>query len=486
MRRSVIVNHRGMPFVANKSSYDSAGQGRRASNWYAPRSGPNDALVGSLDTLRNRSRAGYRNNPWIRQGVNSLVSNEIGTGIIPRSRVEDEDFRRSQNALWDRSADEMDADGVLDIYGMQALCSRTRRQAGEVFVRRRMRQDSDGLAVPIQFQILEPEFVPIWLNQTAANGNQIRHGIEIDLRGRRVAYWMYREHPDDSSARVDASELVRVPADSVIHHYLPLRPGQLRGEPVTAQALLKAYTFDSYDDAELVRKQTRAPYTGFIKKEYVGEDDWKFDPMTGEPVNEGDDGVPSINAEPGTFLSGLPGEEPVMFDGDDTGAGYADFMRQQILGMGVGLGVPYEILSGDWSKVNDRLVRAILHEFRRSIEADQDHLMIFQVCRRIWHWWTDAAVMRGRLEARQYALRRHEYLAHEWRPQGWPYLHPTQDVEAKIKAIEHNLASHEGEAAKTGWDLEQIQRDNVEAEKRFRELRREAGLPESSEQSEGL
>ncbi len=41
--------------------------------------------------------------------------------------------------------------------------------------------------------------------------------------------------------------------------------------------------------------------------------------------------------------------------------------------------MPYELLTGDWEKVNDRLVQAILNEFHRSIEVVQDHLLIFQV-----------------------------------------------------------------------------------------------------------
>ena len=52
-------------------------------------------------------------------------------------------------------------------------------------------------------------------------------------------------------------ETVRVPADEVIHLFRPLRPGQIRGEPWLARALVKLHELDQYDDAELVRRRPR-------------------------------------------------------------------------------------------------------------------------------------------------------------------------------------------------------------------------------------
>lgn len=460
------------------TAYEGAGTGRRLAGMFSPSSGPNAALINSLSTLRNRSRAGYRNNPWIKHGLNRLTSNEIGTGITPRSRAADVDLRKSINATWDKFAPECDANGNLDFYGLQSLSSRTRNTAGEVFIRRRFRRPEDGYAVPMQIQLLEPEFCPESLNMKAPNGNPIKAGIEFDGRGKRVAYWMHREHPQDGEFST-FSQLVRVPAEDVIHHFIPLRPGQLRGEPVTAQALLKAYTFDSYDDAELKRKETKAAFTGFLKKSYDADEDWLYDPVTGDALDPDADGVNNIAVQPGTLLSGLPGEEPVLFDGDNTGSGYADFMRQQLMGIATGLeGIPYEILSGDWSKVNDRLVRAVLHEFRRGIEAVQDHIMIHQVCRQAWHWFMDAAVMSGALRLPNYAANRAAYIAHEWRPQGWQYLQPETDINAKLKAVDGGLTSLEAEVAKTGYDYDDIQDQNIEAERRMVEKRRAAGLPD--------
>lgn len=457
----------------NRAAYEAASTGRRLGSWYAPGIGPNH-VTGSLPTLRNRSRALYRNNPWIANGIDRLVSNEIGTGIVPRSTVDDRDLRARIDALWDRWTEVADPAGDLDFYGLQALAARNRNLSGEVFLRRRVRRVDSGLPVAIQVEVLEADYVPADKNETLPNGNVIIAGIEFDRQGRRVAYHMHRDHPGDQGSRW--GDLVRVPAANVIHHFLPVRAGQVRGEPVTVEGIVTAKTYDSYEDAELVRKQTRAPYTGFLTRESYDQNDYLYDPFTGAPLNRDADGVPTLDVQPGTILTGLPGEKLTLFDGDKTGEGFAEFARQQLLRMSAALGLPYELMTNDWSGVNDRLVRAILNEFHRAVEALQDHLMVHQVCRRVWGWVIDRAVLTDVLPLRDYAERREEYLRHEWRPHGWAYVHPEQDVNAKLKAIEGGLTSRDAEIAKTGWDPEEIDRQNVEAEVRLRELRRAAGL----------
>lgn len=471
-RKSRVLGPDGRQLVVRMSSYEAAGQGRRGGTWAAPSTGPNAALLNSLTTLRNRSRAAYRNTPWLSLGIDRQVSNEVGTGIIPRSLASNEGFRDAANGRWDQVVGYLDADGALDFYGLQALASRTRRIAGEVFVRRRRRPLGHPSGVTVQFQVLEPEYVPLHLDRPLPNGNFIRAGVEFDRRFQRRAYWFHREHPTDGVQYSGLRDFVRVPAADVLHHYLPVRPGQVRGEPVTVQSLLKAHTFDLYEDAELVRKQTRAPYTGFLARQDFGAEDFKYDPLTGEPITTDDQGVPTMDVQPGTILTGLPGEELQLFSGDDSGQGYADFMRQQLLGMSAGLGVPYELLTGDWGKVNDRLVRAILHEFRRQIEADQDHLMIHQICAPCRSWWIDAEVLAGTLRAPGYAADRADYQRTEWRPHGWPYLHPEQDIGAKIAAIQGGLSTRAQEVASRGHYVEDIDDENA----RDRDRAEEAGL----------
>ncbi len=458
------------------SAYEAGSVTTRTANWNAGSVGPNTGISSQGDQIRKNSRHAYRNNEWISHGIDSLVSAEVGIGVKPRSKVEDKELRKEINQAWKISANQFDPGRILDVYGLQSQIVRARRVSGEVFIRRRIRRDQRGFLVPVQFQILESDFVPTSKNEIRPNGNVIRSGIESDKRGRRVAYWMYKFHPQEQIAHAFSNELIRVPAREVIHHFLPTRPGQLRGDIDPAQALARAYTFKSYDDAELKRKDTRAPFTGYLKKDSSVYGEGDVDDI------ETDDTV--TNVTPGTWIEGLPGEEPILFDADDAGQGYADFMRMQLMGVAAGLNVPYEILSGDWSKVNDRLVRAILNEYRRLVETAQMQLLIPQVCNRMWQWWMDAGVLSGVFELPGYANDREKYIAVEHSPHAHPYISPEGDAKAFAKEIEIGLTTPSRVNAKRGIDQEDVDLDRKEQQDREKALGIEKIEPNKSKGKE--
>src|SRR3546814_13381798 len=81
-------------------------------------------------------------------------------------------------------------------FGLQALATRAMLEGGEALVRLRYRRTEDGLPVALQIQVLEAEHLPTTMNRDLPGGNVIRAGIEFDRLGRRVAYHLYRSHPN--------------------------------------------------------------------------------------------------------------------------------------------------------------------------------------------------------------------------------------------------------------------------------------------------
>ena len=454
-----------------RNAYEAAGTGRRLKTWQPGRQGPNVAILSDLGRLRERARDAYRNNSWISRGVNSWVSNEVGCGITFKSAAPGEEFKKRADDLWERQTQYMDADGTYDFNGMLAAIVRTRRVAGEIFIRRRLRDLSSGLPVPLQYQLLEPEFCPHDYNQEFTPGRAIRAGIEFNGIGKRQVYWMYRRHPDDNFGGQFADlNLVAIPAESVIHHYHPIRPGQLRGVPAIVQALVKSKDFDEYDDAELVRKKSRAAYTGTITRPQWTEEEFKFDPMSGESIDKDAAGVPTMNLEAGSFPALLPGEGIELFEGDNTGSGYGEFVRQQLLGVGVGQDVPYEFISGDFSKLNDRTLRVVLAEYHRIVEQDRWQLTIPQVCYPIWADFIDIAVLTGLLDAPGYETQRADYVKVSCHPEGWPYLHALQDAEADIARLRAGLTSRKRVLGEGGEDVREIDQEREEDAARSQQL----------------
>ena len=451
---SVLTGSARSVRIRNESAYQGAGQGRRARAWFAPQLSANQAVLVNARMLRNRARAGVRNDGYARTAIDRLVANIVGTGMTPESKAPDKAFRARLHELWLDWTDESDADGVLEFYGQQAMAVRAWLEGGEVFIRLRDRLPSDNLTVPLQLQLLEPELVPIEHNAFAGSQG-IRAGIEIDPIGRRAAYWMYRSRPAEG-LDVDQSELVRVPAESVIHLYDPLRPGQLRGTPILTQALVRLYEIDSYDDATIVRQKVAALFAGFITRT-AGPSNEDVDPLTGQAIERDENGTALMPLEPG-LLQELRAGEDVEFASPPDATGYGEFMRSALMGAAVAADVPYEVLTGDLRNVNDRTVRVILNEFRRRIEQRQHHVLAFQLNRRVWGAWFDRGLISGAITPpAAFFDDPRPWRRVEWVAAAWPYLNPVQDIEAYKASVRSGVMTL-GEVVKEtrGRSLEEV------------------------------
>lgn len=452
-----------------RAQYDAAGHGRRLRGWRAPSTGPNRAASG-LETIRNRSRDTVRNE-WAGAASERVWgTNLIGTGIIARPNTKDARLKALYTEIWNDFCATADADGVLDFYGLQTLAVESWRSAGEVFIRLRPRRADDGLRVPLQIQLLESDMVPLvdydaWPGLPP--GNRIRSGIELDRIGRRVAYWCYREHPGDAVTRgISSLDLARVPATEMRHLFKPNRPGALRGVPGGVSALAKLRTVGNFDDAVLVRQELANLYAVFVTRQPDNTAP-TIDPITGNPLETDAAGQPMVALEPGLCQELAPGEDVKFSEPPDAGANYPDFMRQQHLGVASGNGTPYELLTGDIRDVSDRTLRIVINDFRRTCEQYQWQLIIPMVCQPVREACAKAAVLAGLLTAEQGA----DFARCTWSPHAWPYIHPTQDVQAKKMERDAGFKSRAAIVAERGDDVEQVDAERAEDADRERRLK---------------
>ena len=446
-------------FFATTPTYDGVGQGRRAVAWSVGNPGAVSSMLFNQSELRAKSRDLVRRNAWANSALESYVANAIGTGIKPQSMLTQADSREAVQTLWRNWTVDADAAGLTDFYGLQAMACRAMLEGGEALVRLRFRRPEDGLSVGLQLQVLEPEHLPVHLNIEAENGNLIRAGIEFDRLGRRVAYHLYRSHPEDGqlapmSGTGDTST-TRVDAREIVHLYRPLRPGQIRGEPWLARALVKLHDLDQYDDAELVRKKTAAMFAGFVTR-LTPEDN-----LLGEGLPNAN-GVALAGLEPGTMQILEPGEDIKFSQPADVGGSYSEFLRMQFRAVAAAMGVTYEQLTGDLTQVNYSSIRAGLLEFRRRVESFQHGVIVHQMCRPIWNAWMDQAVLEGVLVLPGYATEakaKRDYQACKWIPQGWQWVDPLKEANAMKAAIRCGLMSRSEAISANGYDAEDVDRE---------------------------
>lgn len=429
--------------------YDAVGTHRRVMGWQPDTAAINALLSAAGDELRNKSRDMDRKNAWARNAADSFTANAIGTGIVPQSLHPDASVREKIHSAWKRWTDEADANGLTDFYGLQTQACAESQIGGEVFARLRPRRASDGLTVPLQIQLLPAEFCPATKNEQHGTSLYVRSGIEFNSIGKRVAYHLYREHPQEKFLMFGGYETRRIDASEVIHLFKPRLAGQQRGEPWLAPVLALLYDLDKYDSAELIRKQIAAMMAFFIEDRDGGN------PLF-QTETEDDDGVPIAGIEPGSVITLPDGKTIKISEPTDVGGMYVQFMKAQLRKLAAGLGITYEQISGDLEGVNYSSIRAGLLEFRRRCEAFQHQVMVFQFCRPIWRAWMEQAALAGVIDYADYRANMALYLDVEWRPQAWPWVDPVKDIEAEILAVDNLLKSRTAVIKQTGYDREQV------------------------------
>jgi lambda family phage portal protein len=422
---------------------------RRLKGFQPSRAHLNTLIAAAGPDITARARWLIRNNGYAANAIESWAGNVVGAGIKPSSLIKDAVFKEQLQKLWLDWTDEADAEGFTDFYGLQRRAAREVFIAGEVLFRFRPRRPQDGLAVPLQLQMLPSEMLPLNRNEVAPGGNVIRQGIEFDRLGRSVAYHFLRRHPGDVTDPGLAGEVVRVPASEVVHVIDPVDAGQLRGVSRFAAGIVKLFLLDQYDDAELDRKKVAAMHALFITTPAPAE------PLdAAESRDENDERM--LDLQPGQITMLEPGEEVQTSAPADSGQTYEPFQYRTLLQVSAALGVPYAYLSNDMLKANYSNSRLALLEFRRRIEAYQHAVIVWQLCRQVWARWMDTAVLAGALDLPEYDDRRREYLGCDWLPPKWDWIDPLKDARAEIEQIEAGLKSRTQALAERGYDSEQV------------------------------
>lgn len=367
--------------------YEGAKTGRRTAGWSTTGASANTELSADLPRLRDRSRELIRNNDNAASLQTKWANKVVGWGITPRWS----DDRVA--AAWDVWAKDCTSEaGVPNFGALTWLAEAARFESGECLIRRRYRRMSDGLRVPLQVQILEPDYLDVAKNGPTPSGYSVQ-GVQFDQLGRRVGYWLHPVHPGETSVAWRRAQLGSklVPASEILHLYRPTRPGQVRGVPFLTPVLLAIRDLADWEDAELVRKKVEACLAAFITSpegEAVALASQTTDADSGQVIEA---------FEPGMVTRLKPGED-VTINSPNYAGGYKDYKssRQHDIAAPI---MPYELMTGDMSQVNYSSYRSGLLAFKNSVEVAQWNVLIPILCEGIARWFLDAAELAGVIPA---------------------------------------------------------------------------------------
>ena len=421
--------------------------------------------------LLQRNRDAVRNSPWAAAAIDSYVANAIGRGIRMISQHPDTSIRELITKKWNRWTKQCDmefetdnpASGQCDFYAMQVIIAREVMESGEAFVRFIPRSAKEGLAVPIQLQIIESEQLPIWRNfaESVPDKNRVRFGIEYRPDGRRAAYHFWKQHPGETMFfPLDALKVERVDAKDVMHVYKQVRAGQMRGMPWMTAVLSKLYSLDKYADSEIFRKEVSSMITGFIKQVLPSDPVFQADTNVAQPY---DPTSQIAKLEPGSFPVLNPGEEIEFADVKDSGD-FGAFIRCGLQAFASGIGLSEYQVSGDLSGISYSSIRAGLLEFRRKCEQFQHGVFVHQVCHPIYLRWLKEAMLSmvfGVKAMNDYNNDPEPWEDVRWVTPGWPWVDPDKEIKAFERASRDGFTARSYVAMEQGRDAADIDAQQV-------------------------
>lgn len=429
--------------------YEAASVGRRTQNWNRSASDANTANgIGALAYLRDVARDLVRNNPYAEAAVATIVDHTVGWGITAKTR----DAKAA--ARWKAWADSTlcDADGVHTLAGLQKLILRTVVVSGECLVRRRSRLLSDGLPIPLQLQVLEPDYLDTNKSGATPNGGVIVQGVEFGPLGDVAAYWLFQTHPG-ATLGTTASTIFpgsrRIPASEIIHVFNSKRPGQARGASWFSPVILRLKEIDEYEDATVV-KQKIAACLSVVTSDVDG---------TGQGLGTTDD-TPTPGTDtlsPGAVLN-IPAGRTVSVVQPPSVSEYSPFIQAQLRAVATGLHVTYEDLTGDFSQVNFSSGRLARLKHWARVEDWRWRMLVPQACDRMWAWAMEALVIAGELEAVPEV---------RWSAPPMPMLEPDKEGLAHQRLVRNHLQSWSESVRQMGYDPDDVLDEMREDMRRF-------------------
>lgn len=455
--QSPQVKTRSLPI--HKRAYAGANTGRLFDDFKSSERSADSELYPAIRRLRSRARDLARNNEYAKRYLTLLKNNVVGDrGFTLQVKALTSDGKLDESGnqavedrwrIWGRSGN-CTVDGRLSWIEVQKLVIESCARDGEAFIRihrNRTFQDS------ISLEIIEPDRVDEELSKRAANGNEIRMGVELNEYKRPVAYHLLSYHPGDYdfTSMSTSPKHIRVPAEQIIHVYMPLRAGQTRGETWFAPALATMKQLGALREAAVVNARVGASKMGFFTS--PSGDGFVADDL--------DDAVPIMEAEPGTFHQLPQGVEFTSFDPQYPSNEFDSFHKACLKGIASGLGISYNSLSNDLESTSYSSIRQGALEERDAYRNMQSFILDAFV-RKVYDAWLASTMEMGAIivPLREYDRFR---ARSEFRGRAWQWVDPQKEMTAAVLGLKNGILSLQDVAANYGKDVEellaQIQRD---------------------------
>ncbi len=498
---TVILDQNGTPLpervrvaarrraAMNAAAYTAAGFDHSSmASWNPGTYSGQSALGLSRDTATDRINDAVRNSGWASAGVSRLVDNVVGTGwrlsskpnarTLNLSEDEADEIGDQIEALWSDVATDpgnwFDAERTKSISGLLGLAARHRFTDGEALAVLPYRMGAIGYGTCVH--IIDPARLSNPLGQV--DTDLLRDGVELDEYGAPVAYNIRKAHPGDVFMRQREMFIwERVEREDgygrphVVHSFDAQRAGMTRGVSRWASVLQQLKQVSDYNDYELQAAALNAVMAAFIKTPL--DMDQLADSFGGTDSNKALNALTmaqsaAYQADPirlrGAQINFLnPGEEVEFTKSEHPNAAFEVFVNAGLRNVAAAIGLTYEQLTMDWSKVNYSSARAALLEIWRSLSSEK-HSFAHSFMQPIYRAWLEEVFDRRliRLPSRAVSFEANPagWVRAAWIGSGRGWVDPEKEAKATAIRLATGITTQESESAEQGrdWKEDMMQR----------------------------
>lgn len=396
---------------------------------HAREQGSGNAIVSMTGTaLRNQARHLDRNHDIISGGLSTLVQNIIGpTGIniVPAPRDADGNVVESVvdqiMPLYQAWAKRPEVTWMHDWASVQRLLGRTWLRDGEAFaqeLRGFMPSLEHGSAVPFSLELLEPDLIPLDLDDPA---RRILQGVERNAWGRAVAFHVYRQHPGD--ANVFTPETKRVSADLIRHVRTVDRIGQVRGISILASTFTRIEDLKDYEESERIAAKIAASMAAVIIK---------GDPNLYDADKFGS-AQRKMRMQPGMIFDDLrPGESVSTIDSKRPNPNLEPYRNSQLRAIAAPMRISFSSLSKNYNGTYSAQRQELVEQY--GAYGVLAYEFVSQMLRPVYERFVAMAVVSGEL-----VLPRGVSLASavgaDYLPPAMPWINPVHEMQGLTMAV---------------------------------------------------
>lgn len=374
--------------------------------------GATDLFYPDYWTLRARSAELFERNLYARGLIRRLVTNEINTGLHLEAKPEEgilglerdaladwTEEVENRFALWGKSPDLCDHFERSSFGALQQMVRTEALVVGDVLV---VRRQDPRTRLP-RVQLINGASVRTPLFGSTRPGNKIDHGVEIDARGRHVAFWV--QQADGTTKRLPAFGEKSGKKLAWLVYGTDKRLDDVRGKPLLSLVLQSLKEIDRYRDSTQRKAVINSMLALFVTK---NQDKGGTRPIGVGAIRRTTELATDTRGEdrrfnvaeyiPGLVLDELQvGEEPKGFPATGTDEKFGEFEEAIIQAIAWANEVPPEILRLAFTN-NYSASQAAINEFKSYLNKMRTGFGE-AFCEPLYQEWLVSEVLAGRVDA---------------------------------------------------------------------------------------